>query len=938
MTVRVYSCGMMDNLREREMMKSLVKNLQERYRDYDDCIILVEPEFSDDKYGYLHKPDCIVFKDNTIIVLELKTWLGEFEINLENHSWKAKGNPKLQKYIDELREKPDGQCIRHSNAIKELLLKKFANEFLPDKYQRMEPDRSSTDLQWSKVLREYVILQSGSIINVKSSSFDPRPRIVCADKFPNEITQLRKEQKWLPDSVIKELISIFHGRLTDIDHLFSKPNQMKQNDTLGRVEEYVKNLLRSNDSKVVLSGLELSSDMKLISLYKQIREIYLKNKTSKITINALKSIIALDQSDLKYLFTFGLSGNDPELIEFILDLIIKYPYFSDIYDSLEGLLSNNDQNIVKKSIKAMSLNRTNNTCGLFEATLTSIFVSRPYEAVNTLSKLEMDADKIRNADREMLRKQSCRHLEVHVEKKIYVDSCILCKQAKIRRDLLLKHVKAVALIEAMGICNCRRSARLITDTIEYPEKVGMPTLSILFDENIPKPNVNLHDKAAFSTIVNQEHGVHVYYYFDLLKCGLNTMANMAYHESTKTFRKILQLPYEDAKICAIDALGKLGGNRELKLIEPFVQEQGFSHLKYNAILSLTEMGEPSVFNQIVNTYFSSIRGLLEQKINDEGESSLYYTKWVYKASKDYLRKVDPGGFEHILIDAIRKEESYKVKGTLLKDLFDFSTEESANFAFSLIEDSELHDYAESILYRLSDTETVINKGRELLASKDEENRAFAFRLLILYFKGHIDELDCIPIISEKDLESKLDLYSYFGLWPRLLNYLFSPNKDIREYALSRLHYLQSPMKLHEHYQWVTVDNENIGWGEIEIFSLGPKFIIKKASCIDVYDLDSMEMDTLQMETGKLALYLHPAGENLWMYIRLQEKDEYGDSNFSSIAGLLKLINKEINNDLSDNSSKFSRKEINYSGFGFNSLDYVHWINLWEKSVLERLIN
>ena len=554
MTVRLYSCGMMDNPREREMMRSLVVALQERYRDYDDCIILVEPEFADEEYGYLHKPDCIIFKDNTIIVLELKTWSGEFEINLDNHSWRAKGNPKLQSYINQLREKPDSQCIKHSNALKELLLKRFAKEFLPDKYHRIDQGVQANYVQWAKVLREYVILKSGSIINAESSSFDPRPRISCADKFPNEISQLRKEQKWLPDSVINELISIFHGRLTDVDHLFSKPNHLEEDDTLDRVREYVKNLLSSNDSKTVLSGLELSRDMKLNSLYEQIREIYLKGKPSKIRINALKSIIALDQSDLKYLFTFGLNGNDPELMEFILDLIIKYPYFSDISDSLEELLNNRDLDIVNKSIKAMSLNRTNRVCEFFETTLTGIFASRPYLLVNMLSKLEEDADKIRNADSEVLRMQSRRHREIHHGKSIYVDSCISCKEEKIHRDLLLKHVKAVALIEAMGNCNCRGGAKLITDVIEYPEKVGMPTLSILFDESISKPGVYLHDKPAFSGIIKQEPGDHINYYFDLLKYGLNAIASMAYHQSPETFQKVLQLPDEDAKIYAIDAL------------------------------------------------------------------------------------------------------------------------------------------------------------------------------------------------------------------------------------------------------------------------------------------------------------------------------------------------------------------------------------------------
>ena len=107
MTVKLYSCGMMENHREREMMKALVRDLIQRFRDFDDCII---------------------FKDNIFIILDLKSWLGEFKIDLEDHIWKANGNFKLQYYIDNLSEKPDSQVIRYSRAFKELILSKHLKE------------------------------------------------------------------------------------------------------------------------------------------------------------------------------------------------------------------------------------------------------------------------------------------------------------------------------------------------------------------------------------------------------------------------------------------------------------------------------------------------------------------------------------------------------------------------------------------------------------------------------------------------------------------------------------------------------------------------------------------------------------------------------------------------------------------------------------------
>lgn len=331
MTVKLYSCGMMENHREREMMKALVRDLIQRFRDFDDCII---------------------FKDNIFIILDLKSWLGEFKIDLEDHIWKANGNFKLQYYIDNLSEKPDSQVIRYSRAFKELILSKHLKEIQPAKYQKSFLNESEMPVQWAIVLREYVILKPGSTIRVKSNSFDPRPRIIYADKLPDELSLLRKEQKWLPDTVINSLITIFHGRETDIDHLFSKPNQWEAAETMSIIRKYVSNLLSDPDQKTIQTGLELSGSMKLKSLYNQILEIYLEKKESAIRIDALKTLISIGRSELKYLFSVGLSGKDQKLTEFILDLMIKYPYFSDINSSLENLLNSKDPNIVNKAIKA----------------------------------------------------------------------------------------------------------------------------------------------------------------------------------------------------------------------------------------------------------------------------------------------------------------------------------------------------------------------------------------------------------------------------------------------------------------------------------------------------------------------------------------------------------------------------------------------------------
>ena len=174
MTVKLYSCGMMKNHREREMMKTLVNDLIQRFSDFDDCTILVEPEFKDEEFGISLKPDCIIFKDNIFIILELKSWLGEFEIDIEDHVWEAIGNCELQYYIDKLDEKPDSQVIRYSRAFKELILSKYHKEIQPDKFQKLILKEGEKTVQWAIVLREYVILKPGSTIRVKSNSFDPR--------------------------------------------------------------------------------------------------------------------------------------------------------------------------------------------------------------------------------------------------------------------------------------------------------------------------------------------------------------------------------------------------------------------------------------------------------------------------------------------------------------------------------------------------------------------------------------------------------------------------------------------------------------------------------------------------------------------------------------------------------------------------------------------
>ena len=75
----------------------------------------------------------------------------------------------------------------------------------------------------------------------------------------------------------------------------------------------------------------------------------------------------------------------------------------------------------------------------------------------------------------------------------------------------------------------------------------------------------------------------------------------------------------------------------------------------------------------------------------------------------------------------------------------FSTADSGDLAWSFLNDEKLHEVSESILFRLSDTEAVITRARELITSKNEHYRKFAYRLLNVYFRNHIEELDSIQI-------------------------------------------------------------------------------------------------------------------------------------------------------------------------------------------------
>ena len=69
-------------------------------------------------------------------------------------------------------------------------------------------------------------------------------------------------------------------------------------------------------------------------------------------------------------------------------------------------------------------------------------------------------------------------------------------------------------------------------------------------------------------------------------------------------------------------------------------------------------------------------------------------------------------------------------------------------------------------------------------------------------------------------------------------------------------------------------NESSEAIEIEVFTLGEKLILKKSSKIEVYDFDSTEMSTLQMEGGKVALRLDSKGEDGSVYMRLQNEDVF----------------------------------------------------------------
>ena len=734
MVLQVFRRGFLYKKHEREQMTRLINYLHQAFsKKAVDCSIIIDPKFylqDNDGRELTSNPDAIIFKDNEIIIIELKSWKGKIYANCrKGQQWENEDKTPIP-----VKKNPFVQVTDHRNMLTDCLINLMDNN----------PKASQQDI--ARHIKAWVVTSENSkpILNNPPEKRGYRKwfKVLPVEQVHIKLELEKNPDKFLTNTQFTKFrkllnaVEVPHDKWYNDESLEDLPN-----DQLLRIPK-INHFLNINKSDRLLLALHYIEELDLHQYVSDVNNCC-SNKFPEVRLKALKILIDWNVENLSTLLSSALSDPYPPIVDTALDYL-ENNSVPETFPALSNLLRNNEK-VLKIRIDNSFCNKCNNFIAMSDALKKGCnhegyipqvhlkFISSVIMAIVKSGNSGSCDTIMQFADSKFEKRKFgvfCEYVDALRKKGTYTVS--LDVEAKNIRDLFKTTCKA------LGELKCKKAVKWLMEFVKTPRRIGF--------EHDAWIESGQGSSLCISTFENAVRA--------LGKTGDKQCLPLLYEKLDSTDEV-----YQHSLIVAI---GEIGDSSSSETLVKFLENEDLYDV---TVQSLGKTGGDVAFDALAPRYIS----------NPDSQSGM----WICEV----LASIDKSRFETILLNAISNPETEsEFKNEFFQALRPIASIKSADVLFSLLKDPDFINTAQQILSNLSTFEPKVReRAEELVKSSNPIEQASGIRILEDDYIGNPNELAKFERkpMSVEVRRAVTEMYRIAGSIDQILKYANDPDKEVR---------------------------------------------------------------------------------------------------------------------------------------------------------------
>ena len=695
----------------------------------EECAVIIEPTIPESYNGTVvdRKPDVLVIKDGTLVLLDLKAFEGEFTADCSpGGQWKG---PNGESLLSSGRGNPFSQARSARVALMKHLAEHYVNK---DNAPGWAKRKDGGIDEWvERSIKSWVVTWEGSVptlvgVDSRGKPIDDRAhpyfKILPVDRVAGGLAYLHGEAPLMSTSELTRLISDLGAVPTNRLDWMRGALVLETTPPPGltpRITEW----MESRDETTISKALERIRELDLKSHLVHVVRCWSGRGSGSLRKASLVILIEWQYGKLGDVLGAALSDKDKRIVAFSLQFLTQNSY-PETVPTLIQKLTEEGAGEKPTILKALAFSGSSLAGPAILSFAKNEFAKQPFKEfqhwADTAHELYTHDYRSRRAETEAFARR---------------DEARLALISTFR-----------ASVEALGDLDFKPATPWLLEIVEHPTSVGF--------ESDDFKNLELGDSDYYSV-------------FDPA-CAALGVVGRGNPAVLKILLARLRTSSEDFQELIIRALGDLGDQAAAHSLLPFLDERN-KHMSNVAIAALSKLRSPEAFEPLARLYF--------------GDPHSDSARWTAEA----LTNIDSARFEMVLLKSIGDPGvSDDVREAHLRVLWPLATEVSADTLFSLLANPRFVGLVPWILGRLCQDGQNLRRALELASSKDPVEAGAAIETLTDYFVARLTDLDSYqsPDTPVEVRRAVVDVYYVAKSKESLTRFAKDPDESIRDSVFS----------------------------------------------------------------------------------------------------------------------------------------------------------
>ncbi len=666
-------------------MGNLLGYLEREFKQRkEECMVIIEPTIPESYNGTTvdRRPDALVIKDGTLVLLDLKAFEGEFTADCSpGGQWRG---PNGEVLLSSGRSNPFSQARSARVALMKHLAQNYLNKENAPGWAKSKC--GGIDEWVARSTKSWVVTWEASVPTLVGTDSTGKPiddrahpyfKILPADRVAGDLAYLHGEAPLLSASEVTRLIAGLRATPTNRIEWMRGALVLETAPSPGLIPR-ITEWMESGNGTTISKALERIRELDLKSHLVHVVRCWNGKGSGSLRIASLVILIEWQYGKLGNVLDAALSDDDKKIATFSLQFLTQNSY-PETVPTLIQRLTEAGAGERPTILKALAFSGSSLSGPAILSFLKKEFADQPF--------------------REFQHWADTAHEHYSGDYGTRVAEMETFAKREGARLALIETFEACA--KAFGDLDFKPATPWLLGIVEHPTSVGF--------ESDDFAKLELKDSDYYTVFASV--------------CAALGVVGRGNSTVSETLLARLKTSSEEYQELIIRAIGDLGDQAAVHELLPFVGGVG-KHMSNVALSALSKLKSPEAFEPLARLYFD----------NPHSASA----RWM----ADAMANVDPAHFEVALLERIGDPRvSDKDREIYLHELWPLATAVSTDTLFNLLPNPNFTCIVPWILGRLCQDGQNLRRALEHASSKDPVEAGAAIEALTNYYVTHLTELD-----------------------------------------------------------------------------------------------------------------------------------------------------------------------------------------------------